>query len=105
MKAKIPIPEGMQVPEDGYKKPFQLSGVFVVMGEYLVPLEIGGLPVPCGEDEDEEYEGEEGEDEGGGEKEMGECCGAYKKGPEHMCPDCPKGGGGFLIAIERAMKR
>ena len=96
MKGMIPLPTGLSLPNDAETKPFSLTGMFILRGGKLMALELGGKTVPCGEEEDEE---EDEEKEEGGE---GECCGAYKEG--EMCEDCPKQGGGFLIAIERALK-
>jgi len=98
MKGMIPLPDGIALPEDASTKPFSLSGMFLLRGDKLMALELDGKPVPCGEYEEEEGEEEE---EGGEEKEHG-CCGAYKEG--EMCKDCPNQEGGFLVAIERAMK-
>lgn len=95
MKGMIPLPTGLALPNDAETKPFSLTGIFILRGDKLMALELGGKTVPC--DEEEEYEEEEE-----GEKEEGGCCGAYKNG--EMCEDCPKQGGGFLVAIERAMK-
>ncbi len=98
-KNAITIPSGLQLPQDANVKPFSLSGKFLVMGGKLVPLELGGVAVSC-ESEDEDYEEEEEY-----EKEEDGCCGAYKKGPEHMCPECPKKQMGFIVAVEKALKR
>ncbi len=98
MKGMLPIPEGISLPKDAASKPFTMSGKFLLHGDHLMALELDGYPVAGPEMEyEEEYGKEEGEDEG-----EGECCGEYKKGK--MCPDCPKQSGGFLVAIERAMK-
>jgi hypothetical protein len=96
MKGMIPLPTGLALPNDAETKPFSLTGMFILRGDKLMALELGGKTVPC-DGEEEEEEGEEG-----GEEEEGGCCGAYKNG--EMCEDCPKQGGGFLVAIERAMK-
>lgn len=97
MKGMIPLPTGLSLPNDAETKPFSLTGMFILRGDKLMALELGGKTVPCGmEDGEKEEYGEEKEH---GE---GECCGAYKEG--EMCDDCPKQGGGFLVAIERAMK-
>lgn len=100
----IPIPEGLEVPQDGNTKPFKLSGMFVVMGGKLMPLELGGQPVAMPEHEGEE-EGEDEEYEGGG----GKCdkCGSKGKCEMHGQEeeeDTPKGNS-FMVAIERSMKR
>ena len=92
MKGMIPLPDGIALPEDASTKPFSLSGMFLLRGDELIALELDGKPVPCGEYEEEE----------GGEEEEHGCCGAHKKG--EMCDDCPEQEGGFLVAIERAMK-
>lgn len=96
MKGMIPLPTGLSLPNDAEVKPFSLTGMFILRGDKLMALELGGKTVPCGEneEEDDEEDDEEGEKEGG-------CCGAYKNG--EMCEDCPNKGGGFLIAVERAM--
>lgn len=98
-KMLLPIPDGLQLPPDAATKPFSLSGKFLLMGGGLKPLELGGVAVEqsCGHEEEDEEEEYEKEEDG--------CCGGYKKGPEHMCPDCPKKGVGFIVAVERALKR
>jgi hypothetical protein len=96
MKGMIPLPTGLALPNDAETKPFSLTGMFILRGDKLMALELGGKTVPCDGEEEEEEGEEEGEEEEGG------CCGAYKHG--EMCEDCPKQGGGFLVAIERAMK-
>lgn len=95
MKGMIPLPAGLSLPNDAETKPFSLTGMFILRGDKLMALELGGKTVPCGEEEEEDGE----EEEESGEK---ECCGAYKEG--EMCEDCPKQGGGFLVAVERAIK-
>lgn len=95
MKGTIPLPEGLTLPETANTQPFSLTGKFLLRGGKLLPLELGGVAVPC----DKEYGDDDDDDEG---KEPDGCCGAYKTG--EMCPDCPRKGGGFLVAIERAMK-
>jgi hypothetical protein len=99
----IPIPLGLQVPENAAAEPFTAEVDFILMGDKLMPLAVAGIPIY--QPESAEYE-EGYEEEGEYEKEEDGCCGAYKKGPEHMCPECPKRGnmgGGFLIAIEQAL--
>jgi hypothetical protein len=93
MKGMIPLPDGLPMPEDASTKPFRLSGMFLLRGGKLLPLELEGMAVPC----EEGYEDKEPEDENEGDG----CCGAYKTG--EMCEDCPRRGGGFLVAIEKAM--
>lgn len=96
MKGMLPIPEGLKLPKDAATKPFTMNGKFILHGDHLMALELDGVPVASEEDEEDEYEEE------GGESEEDGCCGEYKKGK--MCDDCPKqGGGGFMVAIERAM--
>jgi len=90
----IPIPEGLQLPQDANTKPFKLDGMFVVVGGKLMPLELGGQPVSMPESEEDEGEDEEeGGEHGGG----GEGCG---------CKECEqkKKGNGFMVAIETAMR-
>ena len=99
MKGMIPLPTGLSLPNDAETKPFSLTGMFILRGDKLMALELGGKIVPCGEEDGEEEEEDGEEEEEGGEK---GCCGAYKEG--EMCEDCPKQEGGFLVAIERAMK-
>jgi len=99
MKGMIPLPTGLALPNDAETKPFSLTGMFILRGDKLMALELGGKAVPCGEKEEEEGEEEEGEE--GGDKEHG-CCGAYKHG--EMCEDCQNQEGVFIVAIERAMK-
>jgi len=107
MKGMLPIPKGLQLPKDATTKPFTMQGKFLLHGDHLMAIELNGLPVAEPEMEDEYEESEEDEEYGegkseGGEMEEGGCCGEYKKGK--MCPDCPKQAGGFLVAVERAMK-
>ena len=95
MKGMIPLPTGLSLPNDAEVKPFNLTGMFILRGDKLMALELGGKTVPCDKEDEEEDEDEEEHGEG-------KCCGAYKHG--EMCDDCPKQTGGFLVAIERAMK-
>ena len=94
MKAMIPVPTGLSLPSDAETKPFSLAGLFIQHGDKLMALELGGKTVS--------YEGGEEEDEEGEEEEGGEygekSCGCQKQGGSHG------DGGGFLVAIERAMK-
>ena len=94
----LPLPVDFQPPADAATEPFELTGKFLVVGEGLLALELGGAPLapgePAGEDEPE-----------AGEAEPDGCCGAYRKGPENQCPDCPKKGVGFIVAIERALAK
>jgi hypothetical protein len=115
MKGHIPIPEGLKLPKNADKEPFTAEVEFLVMDGMLMPVSVAGRPLPESEPEmeEEEYEGEEGEmEEGGGaegeEEEGGEMCeqcggdkakcGCGKMG-DRGAPE----GGGFMIAIERAL--
>jgi hypothetical protein len=117
MKGHIPIPEGLKLPKDAEEKPFTAEVEFLVMDGMLMPVSVAGRPLPASEPEMEEEEGEyeegaEGE-AGEGEAEM-----ESEEGGE-SCPECGgdkakcgcgkmgKGGGeeggGFMVAIERAL--
>lgn len=108
MKMHIPIPEGLQLPEDASTKPFKLNGMFIVMDDKLMPVEIGGYPVASSKEEGEEEEYEsEGEDMGGEEEEEDSC---EHTGGSGMCEECSQKGGkggmdSFIIAIERALAK
>ena len=115
----IPIPEGLQIPQDGNTKPFKLSGMFIAMGDHLMPLQLEGKPVMMPEDEGEEsqHEAEEGPEYEASESE-GECCGecggsgmakgtggmGKMDGMHDMEGGNPKGNS-FVIAIERSLKK
>jgi hypothetical protein len=92
MKAMIPIPTGLSLPSDAETKPFSLTGLFIQHGDKLMALELGNKTVSYegGEGEEEEEEEEDDYDE--------KPCGCKKQGCGHG------DGGGFLVAIERAMK-
>lgn len=83
----IPIPEGLQLPENAETEPFIAEVEFVTMDGMLMPLSVAGIPLPESEME-EEYE-EEDEMEDMEEEEM---------------PDSAEEGG-FMDAIEMAMGR
>lgn len=105
MKMHIPIPEGLQLPEDATTKPFKLDGMFIVMNDKLMPVEIGGYPVSSGEEKEDEEEGGYSEKEMSGEEESCEHGGEYG-----MCDECSQKGGkgkmdSFIIAIERALAK
>lgn len=85
----IPIPEGLQLPENAETEPFVAEVEFVAQGGMLMPLSVAGIPLPESEMEEEE-EMEEEMEEMEGEEEM-----------EEM----PEEGGGFVAAIEQAMGR
>jgi hypothetical protein len=118
MKSHIPIPEGLKLPQNADKEPFTAEVEFLVMDGMLMPVSVAGRPLPESEPEMEEEEGEYEEGaEGGAEMEEG---GEYEEeeGGE-SCPECGgdkkrcgcgkmgKGGGeeggGFMVAIERAL--
>ena len=121
----IPIPEGVQLPPNANIKPFKLDGIFIAIGNSLMPLQLGGKPVMLEKDagEDPEHEAQEGpayeasESEGheGGEGECCSTCGGSGKmdgmeGMEDMgdmgdMGDSKHKGNSFVIAIERSMKR
>jgi hypothetical protein len=81
MKGMIPVPTGLSLPSDAETKPFSLTGLFIQRGDKLMALELDNKTISYeGGEEDDDYD----------EKP----CGYPKRG----------GGGGFLVAIERAMK-
>ena len=115
MKNHIPIPDGLKLPKDAETKPFTAEVEFLAMDGMLMPVSVAGMPIASEEPEMEEEEYEEGEMEEG-EMEEGE--GEGEEGGE-MCEQCggdkakcgcgkigdrgaPEGGG-FMIAIERAL--
>ena len=75
----IPIPEGLQLPEDAESQPFVAEVEFVAMDGMLMPLSVAGIPLPEPEMEEEE-EMEEGE-----------------------MDEMPEEGGDFMAAIEQAL--
>jgi hypothetical protein len=81
----IPIPEGLELPENAESEPFVAEVEFVAMDGMLMPISVAGIPLPESEMEDEEYEEEV--DMEGAEEEM------------------PEGEGGFMSAIEQALGR
>jgi hypothetical protein len=93
MKNLLETPCGLALPETAASQPFELTGKFLLTSEGLLALELGGVALAEPESDDEVEEEEDG------------CCGSYRKGPEHMCPDCPKRGGGFIVAIEQALAK
>jgi hypothetical protein len=113
MMIHIPIPEGLKLPADAETKPFTAEVEFLAMDGMLMPVSVAGVPIASEEPEmeEEEYEEEGGEMEG----ESGEMEGESGE----MCPECGgdekkcrcgkmgKGGGeeggGFMVAIERAL--
>jgi len=108
---QIPIPEGLQIPQDGNTKPFKLSGMFIAMGDHLMPLQLEGKPVIMPEDEGEESQHEASESEGESEGEYGgsgmaKGTGGMGKmdGMHDMEGGNPKGNS-FVIAIERSLKK
>ena len=115
MKNHIPIPDGLKLPKDAETKPFTAEVEFLAMDGMLMPVSVAGMPIASEEPEMEEEEYEEGEmEEGaeGGEMEEGEeggemCeqCGGDKAkcGCGKMGGRGAPEGGGFMIAIERAL--
>ena len=112
MKSHIPIPKGLKLPANAESKPFTAEVEFLVMDGMLMPVSVAGKPLPQEEPEMEEEgeyeeEGAEGEAEGEmeGEGEMCSECGGDKA--KCGCGKMGKGGGeeggGFMIAIERAL--
>ena len=109
MMIHIPIPEGLKLPANAESKPFTAEVEFLVMDGMLMPVSVAGKPLPQEEpemEEEDEYEegGEmEGEMEGEGEG-CPECGGDKEK---CRCGKMGKGGGGegggFMVAIERAL--
>lgn len=113
MKTHIPIPEGLKLPKNAESEPFTAEVEFLVMDGMLMPVSVAGMPIaseePEMEEEEYEEEGGEMEEEGGEEEEEGgemcsECGGDKEK---CRCGKMGKGGGeeggGFMIAIERAL--
>ncbi len=120
MKNHIPIPDGLKLPKDAETKPFTAEVEFLAMDGMLMPVSVAGMPLASEKPEMEEEEYEEGA-EGEGEMEEGAEGEANEEGGE-MCEKCggdkakcgcgkmgkmgkesaPEGGG-FMIAIERAL--
>ena len=114
MNISIPIPDGLKLPQNAESEPFTAEVEFLAMDGMLMPVSVAGMPLASEEPEMEEEEYEEGaEMEGGaeGEAEMeegGEMC--EKCGGDKAKCGCGKmgdrgapEGGGFMIAIERAL--
>lgn len=115
MMTHIPIPDGLKLPKDAETKPFTAEVEFLAMDGMLMPVSVAGMPIASEEPEMEEgeYEEEGGEMEEGaeGEAEMeegGEMC--EKCGGDKDKCNCGKmgkesapEGGGFMVAIERAL--
>jgi hypothetical protein len=118
MKGHIPIPEGLKLPKDAEEKPFTAEVEFLVMDGMLMPVSVAGRPLPASEPEMEEGEGEY-EEGAEGEAEMEEGGEYEEEEGGESCPECGgdkakcgcgkmgKGGGeeggGFMVAIERAL--
>ena len=108
----IPIPEGLKLPENAESEPFTAEVEFLAMDGMLMPVSIAGVPIAQEEPEMEE-EGEYGEEGAEGEAEMedegeGEMCSECGGDKEKCrCGKMGKGGGGegggFMVAIERAL--
>jgi hypothetical protein len=97
MKGMIDIPEGFNVPVENEGEMFTVPVEFTIMGGKLMPIAIDGIDLPAPQEEGEEMEGEEMEGE---EMEGEEMEGEEMEGdPEGM------GGGGFMGAIEEAMRK
>jgi hypothetical protein len=116
VKNHIPIPDGLKLPKDAETKPFTAEVEFLAMDGMLMPVSVAGMPIASEEPEMEEEEYEEGAEmeEGaeGAEMEEGDemcekCggdkakCGCGKMGK--MGKESAPEGGGFMIAIERAL--
>lgn len=111
-KLLIPVPTGLALPQDARLKPFALNGTFILVGDSLLPVSLGGLAVECKEEDDDE---DEDEGECGSEEESsgcscpncdGSCCGGgeqesesgdMQNGMAHGSPN------GFILAIEKAL--
>jgi len=117
VKNHIPIPDGLKLPKDAETKPFTAEVEFLAMDGMLMPVSVAGMPIASEEPEMEEEgyeegaemeegaEGAEGEaemEEGG---EMCEKCGGDKAkcGCGKMGKEAAPEGGGFMVAIERAL--
>jgi hypothetical protein len=113
MKNLIPIPDGLKLPQNAESEPFTAEVEFLAMDGMLMPVSVAGMPIASEEPEMEEEEYEEGEmeegemEEGEGEEggEMCEQCGGDKAkcGCGKMGDRGAPEGGGFMIAIERAL--
>jgi hypothetical protein len=111
----IPIPSGLQLPQDAAMKPFKLTGTFIMMHGKLMPLELGGVALDDTEEHDkhesaESSDYEEGEDSGEESEECCSECGGKKKGTVGMSKmggqdEAGKGGNSFVVAIERSMAK
>jgi len=112
MMTHIPIPEGLELPENAESEPFTAEVEFLAMDGMLMPVSVAGIPIAEEEPEmeEEEYEDESGEmEEEGGEMEgeMCEQCGGDKAkcGCGKMADRGAPEGGGFMSAIERALAK
>lgn len=110
MNISIPIPDGLKLPQNAESEPFTAEVEFLAMDGMLMPVSVAGMPIASEEPEmeEEEYEegGEGGEmEEGEEEGEMCEQCGGDKAkcGCGKMGDRGAPEGGGFMIAIERAL--
>jgi hypothetical protein len=118
MNTHIPIPEGLKLPPNAESEPFTAEVEFLVMDGMLMPVSVAGRPLPASEPEMEEEEGEY-EEGAEGEAEMEEGGEYEEEEGGESCPECGgdkakcgcgkmgKGGGeeggGFMVAIERAL--
>lgn len=114
MNISIPIPDGLKLPQNAESEPFTAEVEFLAMDGMLMPVSVAGMPIASEEPEmeEEEYEEggeggemEEGEEEGEEGGEMCEQCGGDKAkcGCGKMGDRGAPEGGGFMIAIERAL--
>ena len=112
MSSYIEIPEGLKLPKNAESEPFTAEVEFLVKDGMLMPVAVAGKAVASKESEmeEEEYEegGEMGEEGGEMEEESGEMCGECGGDKKKCrCGKMGKGGGeeggGFMIAIERAL--
>lgn len=119
MNTSIPIPEGLKLPQNADSEPFTAEVEFLAMDGMLMPVSVAGIPI-ASEEPEMEKEMEKEEYEEGGEMEEGEMeegeeggemcekcggdkakcsCGKMGKMDKESAPE----GGGFMIAIERAL--
>jgi hypothetical protein len=76
MPAYIPIPEGFQPPNE---ETFELPVMFEMRDGQLYALAVDGMPLPMGEEEDEEME-DEGEEMEAPEEEPANFMAAVERG-------------------------
>ena len=93
MMIHIPIPEGLELPENAESEPFTAEVEFLAMDGMLMPVSVAGVPIASEEPEMEE-EGEYEDESGEMEEDSGEMEGGGGGGEDS---------GGFMVAIERAL--